>query len=184
MGPMRRIALVGLGGLLALATACEGGGAAAAAPTVKAGAKATAEASKPSAPMAEVPYNYDPVGKRDPFRSPVEEQSSPSNETSPCSEPLCQWELDQLTLVAIVTGDANPIGMVEDPQGRGYIIRRNSKIGRRGGKVTQIMRGSITVTELLTGQDGKVSTNPQTLALKSDKQSLPEIDLSTGAQYQ
>jgi type IV pilus assembly protein PilP len=63
------------------------------------------------------------------------------------------------------------------------LIRRNTKIGRRGGKVTQIMRGSVTIAELWTQNDGKVTTNPKTLALKADKQTMPEIDLNTGTQF-
>jgi type IV pilus assembly protein PilP len=179
---MRQLTAVCVPALI-LVTACGGGGGSAAASQApKMAPKASAE-TKAAGPIVEVPYNYDPVGKRDPFRSPAEDMVLASSTDAPCNEPLCQWDLDQLTLVAIVTGDANPIGMVEDPQGRGYIIRRNTKIGRRGGKVTQIMRGSVTIAELWTQNDGKVTTNPKTLALKADKQSQPEIDLNTGTQF-
>ena len=95
-----------------------------------------AVAPKPAAPVevpkpkpAEAPaastyvYNYNPVGKRDPFRSPLEDiKATPENTNTQivaCNEPLCQWDIDQLKLVAVVTGDANPMAMVEDPMGRG-----------------------------------------------------------------
>jgi type IV pilus assembly protein PilP len=168
-------------GLMVFAAAC-GNDPTATASGIKAARPSGADV-KPAASTAETPYNYEPIGKRDPFRSPLEDSQTAQTENAPCNEPLCQWELDQLNLVAIVTGDANPLGMVEDPQGRGYIIRRNSKIGRRGGKVTQIMRGSVTVTELWTAADGKVQPNPKTLALKADKETQPELDLSTGTKF-
>jgi type IV pilus assembly protein PilP len=126
-------------------------------------------------------YSYSPMGKRDPFRSPVEDlQQRSESGTAACSEPLCQWELDQLKLVAVVTGDANPIAMVEDPQTRGYIIRRGSKVGKQGGQVTQILRDSLTVTEYFQSPDGKRTPNAVTMRLKEDTQMSPPVDLSTG----
>ena len=76
-----------------------------------------------------------PLGKRDPFRSPLGESQTRPEGSQVCSEPLCQWDLDQLKLVAVVTGDANPLAMVEDPQTRGYIIHRGTRVGKQGGQV-------------------------------------------------
>ena len=129
-------------------------------------------------------YSYNPLAKRDPFRSLVEEVRAPNGENTVCNEPLCQWDLDQLTLVGVVTGEANPLAMVEDPQGRGYLIRRSTRMGKQGGKVTQILRDTITVTEYWTGPDGKINPNPVNLRLKPDKAIAPDLDLSTGKNYQ
>jgi type IV pilus assembly protein PilP len=87
--------------------------------------------------------------------------------------------------VAVVTGDSSPIAMVEDPMGRGHIVRRNAKMGRQGGKVTQILRDSVTVTEYLPGgADGKVISNPVSLQLKPDKQRDPVYNLATGKDWE
>lgn len=126
-------------------------------------------------------YQYNPVAKRDPFRPPMRELGGSINQQ--CSEPLCQFELDQLKLVGVVTGIANPFGMVEDPQGRGYIVRRNTRMGRQGGKVTQILRDSITVTEYWTAPDGKQNPNPVSMQLAPDKVRSPEVDLNTGKTF-
>ncbi|HYV46146.1 MAG TPA: pilus assembly protein PilP [Myxococcaceae bacterium] len=146
---------------------------------------ATPEAT-PVAPVAAYQYAYNPLGKRDPFRSPLEDikNQAQGSQVEACSDPLCQWDLDQLILVAVVTGDANPIAMVEDPQGRGYIIKRNTKIGKQGGKVTQILRDSVTVTEFWTAPDGKVNPNPVSMRLKPDAATIPAMDLSNGKIYQ
>ncbi len=125
-------------------------------------------------------YQYNPI-KRDPFRPPPRELGSSVNQQ--CSEPLCQFELDQLKLVGVVTGIANPFAMVEDPQGRGYIVRRSSRMGRQGGKVTQILRDSITVTEYWIAPDGKQNPNPVSMQLAPDKVRSPEVDLNTGKTF-
>ncbi|WXH31348.1 hypothetical protein WA016_05324 [Myxococcus stipitatus] len=153
---------------------------AAAAPAVPA---ETATAVEASAGPAYV-YSYNPVGKRDPFRSPLEElgRQGQQNPVTTCTEPLCAFDLDQLKLVAVVTGDANPLAMVEDPQGRGHIVRRNTRVGRQGGKVTQILRDSLTVTEVFSG-NGEIIKNPVTLQLKPDDRQDPSYNLMTGKNF-
>ncbi len=151
-----------------------------AAPKKTAAAPAATQQEAPAGPA--YVYIYNPVGKRDPFRSPVATIAAAGPE-GPCSEPLCQWDLDQLALVAVVTGDANPFAMVEDPHGRGYILRRNTKIGKQGGKVTQILRDSVTVTEFWTAPDGTQKPNYLNLQLKPDKVVVPELDLISGKNY-
>lgn len=127
-------------------------------------------------------YVYDPLGKRDPFRSPAELEQEV--EAGQCPEPLCQWDIDQLKLVAVVTGDANPIAMVQDPQGRGHIVRRRTRMGRAGGRVTQILRDSLSVTEYWTGPDGKLNPNVIKLEIQAESRGLPALDLGTGRIYQ
>ena len=116
-----------------------------------------------------------------PARPSPPAQAALANAT--CTEPLCRFDIDQLTLVAVVSGDANPLAMVEDPQGRGYFVRRNTRVGRQGGKVTQIMSDCVVVTEYFTTPDGKTTANPVTLAIKSEKLPEQETDLATGKPY-
>ena len=166
-----------------LLSGCEGNSPGA--PSASAGAKKPVE--KPAAAAAAAAaapayvYVYNPVGKRDPFRSPVEEfRTTAGTGASLCTEPLCQWDLDQLTLVAVVTGDASPVAMVEDPQGRGFVVRRSTRMGKQGGKVTNILRDSVTVTEYYATPDGKVTANPVSLKLKAENNKPPNLDLATG----
>ncbi|MFB1482897.1 pilus assembly protein PilP [Corallococcus sp. RDP092CA] len=131
-------------------------------------------------------YTYSPVGKRDPFRSPLEELGPVARDAPErtCNEPLCVFDLDQLKLVAVVTGDASPLAMVEDPLGRGHIVRRNTRVGRQGGKVTQILRDSVTVTEVFTGAKGELISNPVSLQLKADGAKDPAYNLMTGKNWE
>ncbi|MFL5321397.1 MAG: pilus assembly protein PilP, partial [Myxococcaceae bacterium] len=146
--------------------------------------QATADAGTANETPAYV-YAYSPVGKRDPFRSPIVDH--PVNEQGPQCEnagPLGSWGLDQLTLVATVTSDANPIGMVEDPGGKGYIIRRNTPVGSMCGKVTEVLRDCVTITEYYPTPDGKRVPNPKKLCLKSDLDQKGDVDLNTGKPIQ
>ncbi len=141
----------------------------------------TAEPSQPA-----YVYNYNPVGKRDPFRSPLGDLDPSAVQVNPvvaCNEPLCQWDIDQLKLVAVVTGDANPLAMVEDPLGRGHIVRRNTKMGRQGGKVTQILRDEVIVTEVITTPE-RVISNPVSLKLRPDDALDPAYNLMTGKNWE
>lgn len=151
---------------------------------------AEAPKPKPAAPAAGTPtyvYNYNPVGKRDPFRSPIEDMAREAQPANPqvvaCNEALCQWDIDQLKLVAVVTGDANPMAMVEDPMGRGHIVRRNTRMGRQGGKVTQILRDEVIVTETITTPE-RVISNPVKLGLKQDDRLDPAYNLMTGKNWE
>jgi type IV pilus assembly protein PilP len=161
-----------------------------AAPVVPPAARASKKAEAPApTPTASVPYAYNPVGKRDPFRSPLMEpgggrQVEGTGETEVCSEPLCRFDLSELTVVAVVSGDANPLAMVEDKVGTGYLVRRNTKIGRQGGKVTQVLRDCIVVTSYITGPDGKAQPNKENMCVKEDARSAPVLDLLRGKDFQ
>lgn len=161
--------------------------AAAAAPAAEAPAPApAAEVAAAAAPL--YVYSYSPVAKRDPFRSPIDdvEVKNPEPGAQPltaCNEPLCQWEIDQLRLVAVVTGDANPMAMVEDPMGRGHIVRRNTRMGRSGGKVTQILRDEVVVTETITTPE-RLVYNPVKLGLKREDKVDPAYNLMTGKNWE
>src|SRR4051812_1841135 len=82
-------------------------------PAAQKKAAPAAAAPAPVAPVSTYQYAYNPLGKRDPFRSLLEDlrNQAQGSQVESCSEPLCQWDLDQLILVAVVTGDANPIAM-------------------------------------------------------------------------
>lgn len=183
--------LILAGGLAITAAACGDDPAPAAAPTPTPAADApkpraapTADAGTDSAEAVQYTYSYNPVGKRDPFRSPIDEPKKPGEkgvvDTGLCPEPLCQFDLEQLTLVAVVSGDANPVAMLEDGNKVGHIIRRNTKVGKQGGKVSQILRDCIEVTEFFLTPDGKKVPNRVQICVKKDEKVDAPIDLFNG----
>ena len=84
-------------------------------------------------------------GGRDPFTPDPSWKDPPPDDA--CGEELCRYKLDELKLVAIVSGDANPLAMFEDPRGKGIVAQRSSRIGKRGGRVVAIHRDCVTVEE-------------------------------------
>jgi type IV pilus assembly protein PilP len=148
-------------------------------------ARVTPDAGVSAAVIAEqYQYSYSPVGKRDPFRSLAASPSEAGPATpvgqSPCDEVLCQFDLDDLKLVAVVSGDANPIAMVEDRNGVGHVLRRNSKVGRQAGKVTAILRDCVVVTSFIAGPDGRQQPNRQSLCVSPEGGTSPVLDLMNG----
>jgi type IV pilus assembly protein PilP len=123
------------------------------APPAAAAADAKPEA-KPAEPAAPE-WTYSSIGKRDPFKSFLAEvETSAAGVISRCTTPLGRFELDQLRLVAVVTGLEDPVAMVEAPNGIGYAVRRGACIGRNGGTVAAVRTGELVVAEWVTRNDG------------------------------
>jgi type IV pilus assembly protein PilP len=137
------------------ADAAKPDGAAAATPGgPPAGAPAAGSAAAPQKP-AEAEWVYSSVGRRDPFRSFLAEVRASSNALATrCATPLGRFELEQLKLVAVVTGLEDPVAMVEAPNGVGYAVRRGACIGRNGGTVAAVRTGEVVITEWAIRADG------------------------------
>jgi type IV pilus assembly protein PilP len=138
----------------------------------------------------QVDYVYSSLNKRDPFRGfsepgpkAVTNQGTPT-EGPECTEPLCLVDLDELNVVAVVSGDANPLAMVEDRTGVGHIVRRNTRMGKQGGKVVQILRDCIVVLSFVSGgADGKPQPNKQNLCVRFDKTQTSPLDLLRNKEF-
>lgn len=125
----------------------------AAAPPAAAAAPGAPDGGPEAPPAPE--WVYSSVGKRDPFRSFIDElEASRGGVVTPCKAPLGRFELEQLRLVAVVTGLADPVAMVEAPNGVGYSIRRGACMGKNGGVVAAIRSGEVLVSEWAIKADG------------------------------
>jgi type IV pilus assembly protein PilP len=122
------------------------------APPPVAAAEPAAEQAKK---RAEPEWSYSSVGKRDPFRSFLSEiERGQGSLTTRCATPLGRFELEQLKLVAVVTGLEDPVAMVEAPTGVGYSVRRGACIGKNGGVVGAVRSGELVVSEWAVRADG------------------------------
>ncbi len=129
-----------------------------AAPAVAAAPAATPAApeaaAEPGAPPAPE-WVYSSVGKRDPFRSFLRDMEVASSAlVTRCNTPLGRFELEQLKLVAVVTGLADPVAMLEAPNGVGYAVRRGACAGKNGGVVQAIRGGEVLVSKWAIRADG------------------------------
>jgi type IV pilus assembly protein PilP len=109
------------------------------------------EGSRPGAPE----WVYTSSGKRDPFRSFLSELNSDGRAAATrCASPLGRFEVDQLRLVAVVTGLDDPVAMVEAPNGIGYSLRRGACVGRNGGVIAAVRTGEVVISEWAIRADG------------------------------
>jgi len=128
-------------------------GGAGAPPAVSASAAPASAAEPAKAEQAE--WSYSSIGKRDPFRSFLQEiDRGPGSIHTPCATPLGRFELEQLRVVAVVTGLEDPVAMVEAPNGVGYSVRRGACIGKNGGAVAAVRSGEVVVSEWSMRADG------------------------------
>ncbi len=102
-------------------------------------------------------YRYIAEGKRDPFRSFVLDQSNRVAEEE--RGPLEQFDVSQLTVVAVVWGTGRARALVEDPSGRGYIIQEGTPIGKNDGYVVRISDNSVLVEETYVDFSGEKTNN-------------------------
>jgi type IV pilus assembly protein PilP len=129
--------------------------AAKAAPAPVAAAPVAQPAVQPAAAPAAPEWSYSSAGKRDPFRSFLTElDQSGSGVVSRCATPLGRYDVEQLRLVAVVTGLDDPVAMVEAPNGTGYSLRRGACIGKNGGVISAVRTGEVVVSEWAIRADG------------------------------
>ena len=151
-----------------LASAC--GEKKSAARTAPAAAKPAASAPAPAAPAPDAEVAYSSVGKRDPFKSFVGDlRLTTGAVVTRCNTPLGRFELDQLRLVAVITGLADPLAMVEGPNGVGYSVRKGACIGKNGGVVTTVRTGEVVVTEWAMRADGTREKTETALRLPKEQ---------------
>ena len=95
-------------------------------------------------------------------RDPFAPDGEPPDIDVLCEQALCRYKLDELKLVAIVSGDALPVAMFETPRGKGLLARRGSRIGKRGGRVVDISRRCVTLYEQREKRDLCIAEPPIT----------------------
>jgi type IV pilus assembly protein PilP len=121
--------------------------------------RAAAKPAAAPAPVTEKPVEpdwvYSSAGKRDPFRSFLSEiQVQSGTLATRCATPLGRFEVEQLKLVAVITGLEDPVAMVEAPNGVGYSLRRGACIGKNGGLVAAVRSSEVVISEWAVRADG------------------------------
>jgi type IV pilus assembly protein PilP len=121
---------------------------------------------------ADEQYNYDPAGRRDPFKpykafkpQPTAGAPTLSKGGPDAMDPLQRWDLNRFTVVAIMWEIRNPRAMVKDPDGKMFMIGKNTKIGRNSGQVVAIREGEVLVVEQIDNE-GVLTREVKILELK------------------
>jgi type IV pilus assembly protein PilP len=182
MRPRRALALIALSAALAACgkqpaprRAAPAHAATPAASAATATAKAPAAADDAAKKPAEEEWTYSSVGKRDPFRSFLSDLSGEKQKAQTrCTTPLGRFEIEQLKLVAVVTGLEDPVAMVEAPNGTGYSLRRGACIGKNGGVVAAVRSDGVVVSEWVIRADG--TRDPTQTVLRLPKQAALNLE--------
>ncbi len=81
-------------------------------------------------------------------------------------EPLEDFDLSTLKLVAIMKMGQQRVAMVEDPEGKGHIVRRGNYMGKNNGRVEKITDDSVYLVEQVVNPAGDIVDRQVTLTLK------------------
>lgn len=107
-------------------------------------------------------YTYDKKGKRDPFQ-PYRHNRSMTD----VQGPLMAYELEQLSVVAVVWDTGNPRALVSDPRGDMHVVREGTPIGKNDGLVIHIGDNMVLVKETYIDFAGEMTTNDVELRVRS-----------------
>lgn len=81
-------------------------------------------------------------------------------------EPLEEYDLSTLKLVAVLHMGEERVAMVEDTVGKGYLVRRGNYIGKNNGRIDKITDVSVFLTEQVINPAGDVVDREVELTLK------------------
>lgn len=115
----------------------------------------TGEADAPMASLgaASGAFGYDPIGKRDPFRSFVLDRLKELEHAT--KGPLEQFDLNQLTVLGVVWETERKRALVADPSGQAYVVSEGDPIGTNEGTVLRIEDNLMLVRETFVDHMGE-----------------------------
>jgi Tfp pilus assembly protein PilP len=103
-------------------------------------------------------FTYDRTGMRDPFRSFEWEERSRLELDIAERGPLEQYDVNQLSLLAVVWNTGTARALVQDPAGNSYIVGEGTRIGKNEGRVIDIDDNLIVVKETYVDFLGQETT--------------------------
>jgi len=109
-------------------------------------------------------YSYLPGGRRDPFAGIVETLNS-TGKANRDLPPLQRVSLPDLNLIGIMWGGFGYVAVVQTPDGKGYTIRRGTRVGPNKGVVRAITEKAIIVEERFTDVYGTTQVREYVKAL-------------------
>ena len=136
----------------------------------KGGAKKGKKGAAASGGIVELDRNYvyDATGKRDPFRNFKWERPDRLQLTE-ITTPLEQYDVGQLSLVAVVWKTGNARALIEDPSGESYIIGEGARIGKNAGFVKLVQDGLVVVTETYVDYLGQETTKDVEMRMRRNE---------------
>lgn len=111
---------------------------------------------------------YDPAGKKDPFK-PFD--IAPKGDLNGSKTALESMPLEKFTYSAYLESD-EPKAIIETSEGRGYTVKKGTKIGLNSGEITDIFPSKIVVVETIVDFTGEKQsrTFEIPIGVKADRQ--------------
>jgi Tfp pilus assembly protein PilP len=101
-------------------------------------------------------FNETDESNRDPFRTFLgifSEGRTRATVAQSVPSIFGKFALEELTLIAVISGDANPRAMFRDPTGLGQVIKRGDYVSKSAARVTKILSDRV-VLELAEATSG------------------------------
>ena len=155
---MRNLLLVGIAASLGAAAWIEAPPARGAEAVAGKGTGATPAATGPEAlaqrlavlrrkVLREEDFAENDESNRAPFRSSLDTwvDRRPTIAAQTMTAVFGKYNLEELTLIAVISGDANPRAMFRDPTGLGQTIKRGDYVSKSGARVTKILSDRVVL---------------------------------------
>jgi len=121
-----------------------------------------------SAPEPE--FNFDPTGLRDPFEPFLRLEEKPKEKKPKVfipKTPLQRYAVEELKLVGVIwAGQNRSVALVEDPEGKGYVVSGGTLVGDRGGRIVGIHSDRVDVEERFVDLFGEENVKVVTMTLR------------------
>jgi Tfp pilus assembly protein PilP len=111
-------------------------------------------------------FSYDRTGMRDPFRSFEWEEKSRAAMDLADRGPLEQYDVNQLSLLAVVWNTGTARALLQDPSGKSYIVGSGTRIGKNEGRVIDIDDNLLVVKETYVDFLGQETTKDIELRIR------------------
>lgn len=113
-------------------------------------------------------YAYVPEGKRDPFKPFISQQPVAKARELPLT-PLQRYDISQLKVVGIMWGEKGRYALIEDAEGKGYVVYPGTLVGKNGGKVVKILQDEVIIEERYTDVFGETKTHYISIGLPKEE---------------
>lgn len=91
-------------------------------------------------------FRYDPAGRRDPFKSLLDLQSKKKDIS--LLPPIQQLDIGQVKITGVVLDEIDgPRAMIKAPNGRTFVVKKGTIIGRNEGEIIEVSLQGIRVVE-------------------------------------
>jgi Tfp pilus assembly protein PilP len=141
--------------------------------------KARPVKAQPAGPVAQPPiqseevkvekevYAYDSKGRRDPF-FPLTETMKIKPPRKIGSSPVENVDVEDIRLIAIAWDNQQYYAMITLPDNKSYTVRKGMSLGLYGGKIRDITRDTVIISEQVKDYIGRIKTKETILRLRKE----------------